>query len=76
MLLDAGDQQGVTMTEERIAPVGYINDKCEHALISIYNPALLNPSSASVQVAISIDGAITLRAALNAFLRDHGVVEH
>lgn len=61
------------MNAERIAEVGYINSECKHTLISIYHPALLNPGPGFVQVAISIDGAITLQAELNAFLAAHGV---
>jgi hypothetical protein len=59
-------------TQERIAPVGCINDERRHALISIYHPALLNasPDLEFVQVAISIDGAVALRAALDAFLAE------
>ena len=64
------------MTKERIAEVGYINDKCEHALISIYDPALKNFGTNFVQVAVTIDGAITLRAELNAFLRKHGIQQN
>lgn len=59
---------------ERIAEVGYINEKLEHAVISIYNPPILNPGSDWVQVVLTIDGAIKLRAELNAFLTRHGVV--
>ena len=61
---------------ERIAEVGYINEHCKHALISIDNPALLNAGPTSVQVVISIEGAIQLRAELNAFLQRHGVVSN
>lgn len=61
---------------ERIAEVGYINEHMMHAMISIYNPAIINAEQASVQVVISIDGAIQLRAELNAFLKQHGVVGH
>lgn len=61
---------------ERIAKVGYINSDMEHALISIYEPALLNPSDNSVQVVISIEGAISLRAELNHFLSMHGIGFH
>lgn len=59
------------MKEERIAEVGYINEQRQHALISIYNPALLNPNKDSVQVAISIKGAKALRDFLNEFLEAH-----
>jgi hypothetical protein len=50
----------------------------KHALVSIYNPALLNANTKHhfVQIAISIDGAISLRAELNLFLKQHGVLEH
>lgn len=61
---------------ERIAEVGYINSSMEHALISIYEPALLNPAGNSIQVAISIEGAIRLRAELNRFLSMHGIGFH
>ena len=53
---------------ERIAKVGFINEEQKHALISIYNPALINAGSDWVQVAVSIDGAMALKAELNAFL--------
>lgn len=56
---------------ERIADVGYINDECKHACISIYNPALLNPGGDFVQVVISIEGARRLRDNLEAFLAGH-----
>jgi hypothetical protein len=61
------------MSEERIAAVGYINDEQQHALISIYGAALLNPnpSERSVQVAISIKGATALRDRLDEFLASH-----
>lgn len=58
---------------ERVGPVGYINDERAHALISIYSPTLLNAGTDFVQVAVSIDSALTLRAELNAFLAAHGV---
>lgn len=54
--------------------VGYINDLCEVALISIFEPLLFNPGPDFVQVAITIEEAICLRAELNAFLDRHGVV--
>jgi hypothetical protein len=61
------------MKEERIAQVGYINEEMQHALISIYGAALLNPSVAnkSVQVAMSIKGATALRDRLDEFLSEH-----
>ena len=59
--------------EESIAGVGYINDEHKHALISIFNPALLNPRRDYLQFAITIETAIQLRAALNAFLNQHGI---
>lgn len=65
----------MSRTEERIAEVGYINTQKQHALISVYHPSLLNAGSDFVQVAISIDSAIKLRAELNAFLGSHGIVE-
>lgn len=59
---------------ERVAPVGYINEDRLHALISIYDPALLNAyNKDAVQVAITIDTAIELRAELNRFLEQHGI---
>lgn len=61
---------------ERVAEVGYINSDMEHALVSIYEPALLNPSMDGVQVAITIESAILLRANLNRFLAQHGVEFH
>lgn len=61
---------------ERIAEVGYLNSEMKHALISIFNPALLNPGPDSVQVAISIDGVFALRAELNAFLKRNGEWQH
>jgi len=57
--------------EEHIAEIGYINDDLEHALVSIYNPALLNPGAGSVQVALSIKGAVRLRDELDKFLMTH-----
>jgi hypothetical protein len=59
--------------KERVCQVGYINPDMEHVLISIFNPALLNPDRSFVQVAITIESAIALRAELNAFLKAHGV---
>lgn len=66
------------MADERIAEVGYINPDQQHALVSIYNPALLNPGSDFVQVAVSIKGAIKLRDELDAFLAMHygGIAVH
>jgi hypothetical protein len=61
---------GDTMLE-RIADVGYINSERRHALISIYDPALLNPGKDSVQVAISLEGATALRDRLDEFLSRH-----
>lgn len=58
-------------TTERIAQVGYINDECLHALISIYQPALINAGENSVQVALTITSAETLHWELGAFLRKH-----
>lgn len=60
--------------DERIADVGYINPEMKHCLISIYNPSLLNSDGKEfVQVAITVDNAIILRANLNKFLLDHGL---
>jgi hypothetical protein len=56
---------------ERIAPVGYVNPSLQHAVVSIYHPALLNPGADFVQVVISIDGATKLRDSLDEFLRLH-----
>lgn len=61
---------------ERVAEIGYINDAHEHALISIFDPALLTAYDGpqpqrSVQVAITISSAIELRAKLDAFLAAH-----
>ena len=53
--------------------VGYINDELKHALLSISPPALANLGDDFVQVAISIEQAIELRAALNQFLVEHGI---
>lgn len=61
---------------ERIAPVGYANADRRHALISIYEPAIVNCGTDFAQVLITIDSAITLRAELNAFLAAHGVQAH
>jgi hypothetical protein len=58
---------------ERIGEVGYIDEEKKHALIGIYEPALLNHGADFVQVAITIESAIALRAELNAFLAAHGV---
>lgn len=59
------------MTNERVAPVGYINDARQHALVSVYNPAILNPGSDSVQVVVSIESARVLRDNLDLFLAQH-----
>lgn len=59
---------------ERIGEVGYINPEKRHALIGVWNPALINKGEDFVQIVLSIDGAIQLRAELNAFLEMHGVV--
>lgn len=67
----------MTMAKERIHEIGYINDDRQHVLISIHNPAILPvPHDNFVQFAITIDGAIELRAHLNAFLDAHGLVSH
>ena len=58
---------------EHIGGVGYINDQMQHVLLSFCNPSLQSASPGFVQVAITIDTAITLRAELNAFLAQHGV---
>ena len=60
---------------ERIDPVGYINEEHEHILLGFRDPALFNPSRPPerwVQVAITIESAVQLRAELDAFLRSHG----
>ena len=59
------------MKQERIAEVGYINEAQQHALISIYNPPILNAGSVFVQVALTIQGATKLRDELDAFLASH-----
>jgi hypothetical protein len=59
------------MKQERIAEVGYINEAMEHAMISIYDPAILNAGGTWVQVVISIDGATRLRDELDRFIADH-----
>lgn len=62
---------------ERVAEVGYINADEEHALISIFEPPLLNATTSqwkdrtSVQVALSIDTARLLASNLQAFLEAH-----
>ena len=70
-------QEASRLGIEWIAPVGYINDEERHLLIGIWNPALLSPhkdvNGSSVQVAITIESAMTLRAELDAFLAAHGV---
>lgn len=65
-------------TAEKIDQIGYVNPDCEHALISIFKPALATSGNGYVQVAITIDGAIKLYAELDAFLRSHhqDVVRH
>lgn len=60
--------------QERIGPLGYANDERTHLLISIFGPSILNPGEDFVQVALSIDNAITLRAELNAFIKQHGIM--
>lgn len=59
------------MAEETVHEVGYINDEHRHALISVHNPSLLNANDQFVQIALSIDSAITLRDNLNSFLARH-----
>ena len=63
---------------ERVCEVGYINDQLKHVLISVLNPSLCNAQRPTklVQIAITIDSAITLRAELNAFLKAHGIIEN
>jgi hypothetical protein len=64
---DVGDK-------ECVGPVGYINEDCEHAMMTFVNPTLVNAADKRfVQIVVSIDSAILLRAGLNAFLTLHGV---
>ena len=61
---------------EHVCEVGYINDEMKHVLISIQHPTLTNvyPKPSCIQVALTIDSAIVLRAELNAFLAQHGIL--
>lgn len=65
---------------ERIDDIGYINADRQHALISVFDPPLLNASTEfahanwrGVQVALSIEAAADLYQKLGAFLADHKV---
>ncbi len=53
---------------ERVAEVGYINEQRKHALISVYNPAVLNPGTDFVQVAVTIATLRDLRDKIDEFL--------
>lgn len=60
---------------EQIHEIGYVNAEMKHAMISITEPALCTPFNTKfVQIVITIEGAIELRAQLNAFLLAHGVI--
>ena len=63
---------------EEVRPVGYINGHMKHVLITIRDPTLVNGGLRRdfVQVAITIESAIVLRAELNAFLKEHDVREN
>ena len=64
---------------EEIAGIGYINDERKHVMMSIRDPSLCNlprGHNSFVQVVITIDNAILLRAMLNKFLTEHGLLEH
>jgi len=72
MALFRGEDVG---EKECIGTVGYVNENLEHALLTFINPALVNAMDRTfVQIAISVEGALTLRAELNAFLKNHGVL--
>ena len=60
---------------EQCGPVVYINDDKVHCCMSVYNPAVFSicPASGLAQLVVSVDTALDLRAALNAFLAQHGV---
>lgn len=58
------------------AAVGYINEHQQVALVHIESPGIVNAGVDFVQIAITVETAIDLRAALNAFLKVHGVVAH
>ena len=60
---------------EEVFDVGYINEDMEHVLIGVRNPTLCNrvPKPDIIQIALTIENAIILRAKLNAFLAAHGI---
>ena len=66
------------MSTEKLAGIGYLSPGLEHVLLSFRNPAVCNAIPALpafghkdvVQIALTIDTAIDLRAALNAFLHE------
>lgn len=62
------------MTPEQIPAIGYLNADYAHALVSIHYPPMVNPGENFIQIALTIEGALKLRAALNVFLDAHGVV--
>ena len=59
---------------EQIHDIGYVNEQQKHCLISISNPPLVSPGPNFLQLIITIEGAMELRAQLNAFLLRHGAM--
>lgn len=66
---------------ERISEVGYINEAREHAMISVYEPAILNASTSqnrdkrSAQIVIEIDTARKLLSELETFFENHDATD-
>lgn len=58
------------------AMIGYLDDKREFALISVFNVPLINPGDWGVQIALTIDGAMALRETLDEFLTLHRASIH
>lgn len=53
--------------------VGYINDECAHAMISINSPVMVNADPNFAQVVMTIADAERLSDRLRAFLLVHGI---
>ena len=58
-------------SEEWVAPVGFCNTETEHVLLSFYNPQIINVAPQSAQIVLTLDGAISLRAELDSFLKQN-----
>jgi len=58
---------------EQVHDVGYVNEERKHLLISISEPTMCVPFNVEfVQIVITIETAMELRAQLDAFLIKHG----